>query len=149
MSSAEYDKRHSFYSANHNKSKCQAKASTSTTISDTDLFMQRYCRPTEANASIDDLQQILNADNLNERQLQDNLRAMLYKDFVKTLYWKSIVLRRKFMDGIVCTRCGAKNDLAVHHLTYEHHGDERHHFEDLTTLCKTCHEKLHKDADDI
>lgn len=148
MTSKEYDKRRSSsYKPNRNMD--QTKVPVSTALSNTDVFMQRYCRPTDVNATIDDLQQILNADNLNERQLQDNLRAMLYKDFVKTLYWKSIVLRRKYIDGMICTKCGAKNNLEVHHLTYEHHGDERHHFEDLITLCNGCHEKLHKEVEDI
>lgn len=115
----------------------------------TDLFLQRYCRPSDADASMTDFDQISNTENLNEHQLQENLRAMLYKDFVKTIYWKSIVMRRKWMDGFKCTRCGSSDNLCVHHLTYDHHGDERHHFEDLITVCKDCHAQIHKDAGDI
>lgn len=121
----------------------------SDSLSLTDMFVSKYCRPSDADASMDDFEQISNAVNLNELQLQTNLRAMLYKDFVRTIYWKSIVMRRKWMDNFKCTRCGSSDNLCVHHLTYVHHGDERHHFEDLITVCKDCHAQLHKDAGDI
>lgn len=110
----------------------------------TDQFINKYCMPTHQQATIEDTRAILLATGLNEDQLQAHLRALFYQDFVQTIYWKSIVLRRKYMDSLVCTKCGTKNNLEVHHLTYDHHGDERHHFEDLITLCHKCHEKIHK-----
>ncbi|WP_416212660.1 HNH endonuclease [Nostoc sp. DedQUE04] len=37
----------------------------------------------------------------------------------------------------------ATESLQVHHLTYENHGKEHEHLEDLITLCDDCHKKQH------
>ena len=113
-------------------------------LTETDKFIRNYCRPTSQEASKDDLRVILYADNLDEPQLQSSIRAMLYEDFLTTKYWKAISSRRKYMDNLICTECGSPDNLCVHHISYDHHGDERNHFEDLITLCEKCHEKKHK-----
>ncbi len=110
----------------------------------TDQFIAKYCMPTHQQATNEETRAILLATDLNENQLQAHLQALFYQDFLQTIYWKSIVFRRKYMDDFVCTKCGTKNNLEVHHLTYDHHGDERHHFEDLITLCHNCHENVHQ-----
>jgi replicative DNA helicase len=66
-----------------------------------------------------------------------------YQDFLKSDYWKhcrNLVLER---DEYRCIQCGATNELEVHHLSYEHHGDELNHLEDLITLCQGCHQRAH------
>jgi hypothetical protein len=40
-----------------------------------------------------------------------------------------------------CERCGAGEPAEVHHLTYEHLGDERP--EDLEAVCRPCHRRAH------
>ena len=71
------------------------------------------------------------------------ISKMDYADFLKTPYWKSIALYIKERDGKKCSICGATKALAAHHLTYENHGDELHHLEDLACVCNKCHEGFH------
>lgn len=68
---------------------------------------------------------------------------MPYSEFLKTPYWKSIAETVKDRDGNKCKRCGSNKRLHVHHLSYQHHGDELNHLEDLVTLCRTCHKEVH------
>ena len=68
---------------------------------------------------------------------------MPYNEFLKTPYWKTIAEAVKDRDGNKCQRCGAEKRLHVHHLNYQHHGDELNHFDDLVTLCRNCHKEVH------
>ena len=68
---------------------------------------------------------------------------MPYSEFLKTPYWKSIAENVKDRDGNKCQRCGSEKRLHVHHLNYQHHGDELNHPEDLITLCSKCHKEVH------
>lgn len=49
-------------------------------------------------------------------------------------------------DGGKCTRCGAKgslkNPLQMHHIVFRCHGGKAT-YENLTTLCQSCHRELH------
>lgn len=66
-----------------------------------------------------------------------------YTDFLQSTYWyktRKIVLKR---DNNMCTKCGSKENLHVHHLTYDNHHNERAHLENLITVCKSCHEEIH------
>lgn len=71
------------------------------------------------------------------------IRRMKYEDFLKTPYWVAIAEYIKSRDK-KCRKCGATSRLEVHHTTYEHHGDELHHTEDLVCLCHDCHTKKHR-----
>lgn len=46
-----------------------------------------------------------------------------------------------------CARCGREKRLQVHHLTYDHVGDERP--ADLVALCLTCHWTIHHDEQEV
>lgn len=66
-----------------------------------------------------------------------------YEEFLQSDYWQQVrywILER---DGHTCQSCGAMIRLEVHHLTYEHHGEEHLHPEDLVTLCRDCHAREH------
>lgn len=93
-------------------------------------FIRRYIDGNGSFPTIDDFKKI---------------KAMDYHDFLKTPYWKSISLFVKERDGKQCKICGSTKRLNVHHLRYNHHGDELHHTEDLMCVCKNCHTTLHKD----
>jgi 5-methylcytosine-specific restriction endonuclease McrA len=65
-----------------------------------------------------------------------------YESYILSYEWKTLrqkVLRR---DGYRCTKCNSKKKLHVHHKTYKRLFNE--HLEDLVTLCKHCHEKVHE-----
>jgi uncharacterized protein YlaI len=63
------------------------------------------------------------------------------KAYLQTSAWKirrdAAVLR----DGGRCVICNSKDDLQVHHRTYERLGNELP--QDLTTLCGECHAHFH------
>lgn len=64
-----------------------------------------------------------------------------YKKYIHSEEWIEKRNDRFFIDGYKCQFCGSATNLQVHHLTYENVPDEP--MEDLLTLCKTCHTKLH------
>ena len=55
-------------------------------------------------------------------------------------FWKEIRLVVIERDGNQCRGCEATEDLEVHHRTYKNWGKEK--IEDLTTLCRICHEAI-------
>jgi len=67
-----------------------------------------------------------------------------YRTFLHSEYWKRIrnkVLKR---DEYTCRKCGSTYNLQVHHKTYENHGAEHKHLNDLITLCNFCHTLEHQ-----
>ena len=61
--------------------------------------------------------------------------------YINSKQWKDkrkLVLDR---DSHKCTSCGSAESLHIHHLTYKNFKNEP--LEDLTTLCKYCHAKVH------
>ena len=49
-------------------------------------------------------------------------------------------LRAKVRDGMKCRKCGARADLHVHHTK----GMKSHPLSNLVTLCRTCHQAVHR-----
>ena len=72
-----------------------------------------------------------------------------YLEYLKTDQWKRIAARRLEIDENTCQACGSvgtrDNPLEVHHLTYRslYHEQDRI-YEDLVTLCSSCHKLLHR-----
>ena len=69
-------------------------------------------------------------------------RAVPYEEFLGSNEWRSIRKRVLERDGYRCQRCGATQELQVHHLTYERRGREL--LSDLTVLCNRCHRFAHR-----
>lgn len=89
----------------------------------------------------------LQKQNIPEKELVDmkKLRSMPYEDFLKTKYWDRVRKMKIKQSGCKCQMCGKKDiELHVHHNSYEHHGDEANHLEDLVVLCKNCHNLFHR-----
>lgn len=79
---------------------------------------------------------------------RQQLVAMSYKAFLRTIYWNFI--RDYLLEKIPsCTRCGSKERLNVHHRNYEHHGWEHLNLKDLVVLCQECHRNQHVPLRDI
>lgn len=74
---------------------------------------------------------------------KEELRAMPYAQFLETDYWRKIARMVKDRDGRRCVVCNSTKNLAAHHRTYEHHGEEHLFLGDLTTLCEKCHTRHH------
>ena len=70
---------------------------------------------------------------------------MPYKDFLNTLYWKSIATHIKRKSKQACSLCSSKNNLHAHHKNYQFHGLEHTPLglESLVCLCEICHKRHH------
>ena len=66
---------------------------------------------------------------------------MKYADYILSKEWASLRRRCKEADRHACRVCGTKNELDVHHKTYERLGHEE--LGDLITLCRRCHRDHH------
>jgi len=71
------------------------------------------------------------------------IKKMPYKDFLQTPYWKAIAENQKRCADRKCVLCGSEKYLNVHHTTYKNHGNEILHLEDLITVCRDCHKRIH------
>jgi len=70
------------------------------------------------------------------------LAKMAYSEYLLTAEWNEIRTRKLESVGYACQMCNASGVLLdVHHRTYERRGRERD--EDLTVLCRDCHEAFH------
>lgn len=74
----------------------------------------------------------------------DSIKEMDYYDFLKTPYWVGVRSKILIRDNFKCSLCASKENLAVHHKTYENHGQEVYNLDDLITLCEDCHQHFHK-----
>src|ERR1017187_326635 len=68
-----------------------------------------------------------------------------YAEYLQSPEWK--VRRKKALQfaGYRCQICNSKEELNVHHRSYERIGHE--HMGDLVTLCKNCHEIFHNNGE--
>ncbi len=76
--------------------------------------------------------------------IKKRILNMPYKDFLRTLYWDFIRTLKKEQANYKCELCNNNTHLNVHHKSYNNHGDEYHHLEDLIVLCSDCHSKFHE-----
>jgi len=63
-----------------------------------------------------------------------------YKEYLKSDHWQK-TRRRKLNRTAKCAICAERNDLDVHHLTYDRMYKE--HLSDLRVVCRRCHEVIH------
>jgi hypothetical protein len=83
-------------------------------------------------------------DSVERDKICKHIRAMNYNDFLDTPYWKAIARYVKYRSGYKCRLCGSKENLNVHHRSYEFHGQELQKWDtELICICKRCHEKHH------
>lgn len=66
-----------------------------------------------------------------------------YNKYLQTKEWIETRGKRLLIDNYMCVFCGNKNHLHVHHKTYKNLRNEDVE-NDLVTLCKVCHEKIHR-----
>lgn len=115
----------------------------------TPLFIRKYLKPS-AGDDKERVEQFINrciikkAKNVDFEVVANKIHNMPYKHFLETPYWKGVALFVKRRDGWKCTKCGSTGHLEVHHNTYDHHGNEVFHLDELATLCKECHLKAHE-----
>lgn len=67
-----------------------------------------------------------------------------YRTWLGTVQWQHRREQTLERDDYRCQNCGCDEQLVVHHETYDHLGDEGSWPEDLTTLCRSCHDWEHQ-----
>jgi hypothetical protein len=70
-----------------------------------------------------------------------SLETMPYEDYLQTSEWQERAAAVKMLRGNRCEKCGSRDNLHAHHLTYENRGHEP--LSDLQVLCKDCHAQEH------
>lgn len=64
-----------------------------------------------------------------------------YGDYLRSRHWRSLKASYRANRLWVCV-CGAKDDLELHHLSYDNLGDET--LDELSPLCTPCHATVHE-----
>jgi len=76
-------------------------------------------------------------------KISDHIKAMPYKEFLKTPYWKAITQKKMKEAGFKCQMCNKEGLLSTHHRTYDIHGMEIFNLKELIVICQDCHKKHH------
>ena len=75
-----------------------------------------------------------------EKIIQE-LKTMPYQQYLMSDHWKKTRYRSLRKASFRCQLCNSKDNLQVHHITYERRGCEL--LEDLIVLCRPCHARFH------
>lgn len=67
-----------------------------------------------------------------------------YEKYLRSDLWKMISITIKKDRNSKCEYCGSRRSLQIHHVTYEHVGEELLYLEDILLLCGRCHMKEHE-----
>jgi hypothetical protein len=82
-------------------------------------------------------------NHVNQESLAFGLRRMPYRYFLETAYWFAVSSVVKSNAGMRCNVCNSDYKIQVHHRTYDNHGYEHKHMNDLVVLCDYCHGLFH------
>ena len=77
-----------------------------------------------------------------EKYRKSSCERVKYADYIQSESWRRVRRLALKRDGYVCQQCGTGKNLEVHHINYEHLGQEGE-LEDVITLCRKCHAKVH------
>lgn len=91
----------------------------------------------------DKLLSLRSISSCDKKYIEDYIKQMEYKEFLKTPYWKAISEKVKIKSDFRCSLCNADKNLSVHHRTYSIHGNELDNMQELICICQNCHEKHH------
>ena len=81
---------------------------------------------------------------VRQAQHLESLATMPYAEYLATPEWQARAAEVKLLRGNRCEKCGSRDNLHAHHLTYENRGHEP--LSDLQVLCKDCHAQEHSRA---
>jgi len=84
--------------------------------------------------------------NLTHREaweLKRLLKALPYKQYLRTPYWQAVRYEVLRLAGFACVRCGATTELNVHHIDYAYVGEDHRHLDNLVVLCQLHHLEWH------
>lgn len=81
--------------------------------------------------------------DFDSEELAVQLKLLPYKTFLQTAYWFAVSSVAKSRAGMRCQVCNSPKAIQPHHRTYQTHGYEHLHMEDLVVLCGSCHGLFH------
>lgn len=103
-----------------------------------------YCKPEftsdEIKAILEPMLQMISAICAVITQFDYDKKGP-YKDYLRSERWQDVRVEILLRDKYCCVKCHSRNNLQVHHKTYERRGMEDK--DDLMTLCESCHKKEH------
>ena len=99
------------------------------------------CMKTEDNGGGYDITDCRFYQPIGENPENEKDAKLFYRLYLDSDIWKKKRRERIEKDGFKCSVCGSAKNLNVHHITYERLG--REDLEDLVTLCRDCHSRLH------
>jgi len=95
----------------------------------------------EGHGTQDDPYRLIN-EGLDTSELLDaKLQKIARERYWQTRHWIAVREKRLRTDDYRCSRCKSEEELQVHHWKYELFAESN---EDLMTLCRSCHEWIHK-----
>ncbi len=71
------------------------------------------------------------------------LAGIEYQHFLGTVYWRILRDYLLWKRGSACEQCARTGLMILHHKSYEHHGSEHRHLDELEFLCRECHDAEH------
>lgn len=69
---------------------------------------------------------------------------MEYHEYLKTEHWQEVKELKLQSVNYKCQVCNSGEELNVHHRSYTNLYNEQNYLEDLTVICKECHELYHE-----
>lgn len=78
-----------------------------------------------------------------ERRANQFMSAEAKQAYLHSFEWRTLRQQVLLRDNYACQSCGAKQNLEVHHITYEQLGKEK--LTDLVALCSKCHNHVHNE----
>ena len=69
------------------------------------------------------------------------MKDWYHEVYLKSDYWKSLRLKTIAARDFKCEICGSESSLEIHHISYDHLGNELD--SDLMCLCRNCHQIVH------
>lgn len=79
--------------------------------------------------------------NKKKKKVKISKHKQKYYDYLNSKEWADIRLDMYEIKGNKCERCGNKQQLEIHHISYKNIFNEEP--EDLELLCRSCHQKEH------
>lgn len=67
-----------------------------------------------------------------------------YQEYLRTPVWKDKREKRLIVDDNKCYICRSGSELDVHHVNYPERWGDESVFDDLITLCRKCHYRIHE-----
>lgn len=110
-------------------------------------YIDTYLNPEKqwnSKTSVWQKMQNITTRGVNYESIAKYIKGIDYHDFLLTPFWKAIAVKKLKDANFKCQLCSAGGQLNVHHSTYEHHGYEQFHLNDLIVLCNECHKHHHK-----